>query len=164
MSQGETMALKIRLLACLRRCACGTAACCICAAERARPAWKSVAVTGSRVISDAANSPTPLTIVSTDDLRATAPASLPDGLNKLPVFQGSQSISRPGDGSQNFASSTLNLRNFGAQRTLVLLDGHRATPVQRRRHGGYRHPAAGADHAGWMSSPAAPPPCTAPTR
>jgi len=89
---------------------------------------ESVVVTGSRVISDAANSPTPLTIISADDLKATAPASLPDGLNKLPVFQGSQSITRPGDGSQNFASSTLNLRNFGAQRTLVLLDGHRATP------------------------------------
>src|SRR3954464_14491821 len=89
---------------------------------------EAVTVTGSRVISDAANSPTPLTIVSTDDLKATAPASLPDGLNKLPVFQGSQSITRPGDGSQNFASSTLNLRNFGAQRTLVLLDGHRNTP------------------------------------
>jgi len=89
---------------------------------------ESVTVTGSRVISDAANSPTPLTIVSADDLRATAPASLPDGLSKLPVFQGSQSITRPGDGSQNFASSTLNLRNFGSQRTLVLLDGHRNTP------------------------------------
>jgi iron complex outermembrane receptor protein len=94
----------------------------------AAPSVESVTVTGSRVVSDAANSPTPLTIVSTADLLATAPASLPEGLNKLPVFQGSQSITRPGDGSQNFASSTLNLRNFGAQRTLVLLDGHRATP------------------------------------
>jgi iron complex outermembrane recepter protein len=94
----------------------------------ATPSVEAVTVTGSRVVSDAANSPTPLTIVSTADLLATAPASLPDGLNKLPVFQGSQSITRPGDGTQNFASSTLNLRNFGAQRTLVLLDGHRATP------------------------------------
>ncbi len=89
---------------------------------------ESVVVTGSRVISDAANSPTPLTIVSTADLQATTPTNIPDGLNKLPIFQGSQTIGRPGDGSQNFASNTLNLRNFGAQRTLVLLDGHRAAP------------------------------------
>jgi iron complex outermembrane receptor protein len=89
---------------------------------------ESVVVTGSRVISDAANSPTPLTVVSTADLLATTPTNIPDGLNKLPIFQGSQSITRPGDGSQNFASNTLNLRNFGAQRTLVLLDGHRAAP------------------------------------
>jgi outer membrane receptor protein involved in Fe transport len=92
------------------------------------PGVESVVVTGSRVISDAANSPTPLTIVSTADLAITSPTSIPEGLNKLPIFQGSQSITRPGDGSQNFASNTLNLRNFGAQRTLVLLDGHRATP------------------------------------
>ncbi|MDB5733919.1 MAG: tonB dependent receptor family protein, partial [Alphaproteobacteria bacterium] len=89
---------------------------------------ESVTVTGSRVISDAANSPTPLTIVSTADLAATTPTSIPDGLAKLPIFQGSGMVGRPGDGSHNFSSSTLNLRNFGAQRTLVLLDGHRATP------------------------------------
>src|SRR3954470_2974756 len=89
---------------------------------------ETVTVTGSRVISDAANSPTPLTVVSTDDLKAMTPTSLPDGLNKLPVFQGSQIVGRPGDGSHNYSSSTLNLRNFGAQRTLVLLDGHRLTP------------------------------------
>jgi outer membrane receptor protein involved in Fe transport len=89
---------------------------------------ESVVVTGSRVISDAANSPTPLTVVSTADLLATTPTDIPDGLNKLPVFQGSQTLGRPGDGSRNNASNTLNLRNFGAQRTLVLLDGHRAAP------------------------------------
>jgi outer membrane receptor protein involved in Fe transport len=89
---------------------------------------ESVVVTGSRVISDAANSPTPLTIVSTADLLQTSPANIPEGLGKLPIFQGSQSIGRPGDGQQNYASNTLNLRNFGAQRTLVLLDGHRAAP------------------------------------
>jgi iron complex outermembrane receptor protein len=98
------------------------------AQQTAANSVENVVVTGSRVISDAANSPTPLTIVSTADLLATTPADIPDGLNKLPIFQGSQSTGRPGDGSQNFSSNTLNLRNFGDQRTLVLLDGHRATP------------------------------------
>src|ERR1700744_5162363 len=98
------------------------------AQQSASTGVESVVVPGSRVISDAANSPTPLTIVSTDDLKATTPTDIPDGLNKLPIFQGSQTIGRPGDGSQNFSSNTLNLRNFGGQRTLVLLDGHRATP------------------------------------
>jgi iron complex outermembrane receptor protein len=89
---------------------------------------ESIVVTGSRVISDAANSPTPVTMISTKQLRDTTPANLADGLNKLPIFQGSQTIGRPGDGSQNFSSNTLNLRNFGAQRTLVLFDGHRGSP------------------------------------
>src|ERR1700677_3417831 len=97
-------------------------------AQQSAASVENVVVTGSRVISDAANSPTPLTIVSTADLLATTPTDIPDGLNKLPIFQGSQSIGRPGDGSQNYSSNTLNLRNFGDQRTLVLLDGHRATP------------------------------------
>ncbi|MFO1249262.1 MAG: TonB-dependent receptor [Alphaproteobacteria bacterium] len=124
------MAFKVRFLL-----ACGVAAvalphAALAQAQRtaATAPVESVVVTGSRVVSDAANSPTPLTIVSADDLKATSPTSIPDGLNKLPVFQGSQSIGRPGDGQQNYASDTLNLRNFGAQRTLVLLDGHRATP------------------------------------
>jgi iron complex outermembrane receptor protein len=130
MSQGDTMALKIRYLL-----ACGAAVVALPHAALAQtkvaaatPSVESVVVTGSRVVSDAANSPTPLTIVSTADLLQTTPTNIPDGLNKLPIFQGSQSIGRPGDGQQNYASNTLNLRNFGAQRTLVLLDNHRVTP------------------------------------
>src|ERR1051325_5885410 len=76
-------------------------------AQTAGTGTESVTVTGSRVISDAANSPTPLAAVSTDDLKAPSPGNLPDGLNKLPVFQGSQIVGRPGDGSHNFSSSTL---------------------------------------------------------
>src|SRR5579871_1381404 len=121
------MALKIRYLL-----ACGVAFAAlpnVVEAQQTAPASvENVVVTGSRVISDAANSPTPLTIISTDDLKATTPTDLPEGLNKLPVFQGSGIVGRPGDGSHNYSSDTLNLRNFGAQRTLVLLDGHRATP------------------------------------
>ena len=97
-------------------------------ADAGPPPSESIIVTGSRVISDAGNSPTPVTMVSAKQLRDTTPSNLADGLNKLPIFQGSQTIGRPGDGSQNFSSNTLNLRNFGVQRTLVLLDGHRATP------------------------------------
>jgi iron complex outermembrane recepter protein len=91
-------------------------------------ALETIVVTGSRVISDAANSPTPVTVMPAKQLRETTPGNLADGLNKLPIFQGSQAIGRPGDGSHNYSSNTLDLRNFGDQRTLVLLDGHRVTP------------------------------------
>jgi len=96
-------------------------------AEAVPPLPETIVVTGSRVIADAANSPTPVTLISAQQLRETTPSNLADGLNKLPIFQGSQSIGRPGDGSNNYSSNVLDLRNFGAQRTLVLLDGHRAT-------------------------------------
>ncbi len=50
---------------------------------------EDVVVTGSRVISDAANSPTPLTIISADDLKATTPDRHPRRLEQaadLPGF------------------------------------------------------------------------------
>ena len=90
---------------------------------------ESVVVTGSRVISDVANSPTPLTVVSTQQLLTTTPTNLADGLNKLPIFQNSGSnrslTSGGGGGSTGGSGDFLNLRNFGQQRTLVLLDGMR---------------------------------------
>ena len=124
MCRGKIMALKIR-----HWLACGVALAAIPTMAYAQATnVEAVTVTGSRVISDAANSPTPLTVVSTDDLKLTTPTNIPDGLNKLPVFQGSTGIGRPGDGTHNYSSNTLDLRNFGAQRTLVLMDGHRVTP------------------------------------
>ena len=96
--------------------------------ESPSPPLETIIVTGSRVISDVANSPMPVTVMPAKQLRDTTPGNLADGLNKLPIFQGSQAIGRPGDGSHNYSSNTLNLRNFGDQRTLVLLDGHRVTP------------------------------------
>src|SRR6202012_1647674 len=81
-----------------------------------------------RVIADAANSPTPLTIVTTTQLQATTPTTITAALNKLPAFIGSRNNGTAAGADANFAPSALNLRNFGVQRTLVLLDGHRVTP------------------------------------
>ncbi len=89
---------------------------------------EQVTVSGSRVVTDALDAPTPITIVSTEQLESTTPTDIPDALNKLPIFQGSQNIGQPGGGGTNAASNVLNLRNFGANRTLVMMDGHRVTP------------------------------------
>ena len=89
---------------------------------------ESVVVTGSRVITDLTNSPTPITAVSTDELAATSPIDLPDALNKLPVFLGSSAPAATDSAANGAGGNTLNLRNFGAQRTLVLFDGHRQPP------------------------------------
>jgi iron complex outermembrane receptor protein len=86
---------------------------------------ETVVVTGSRVIADATRSPTPLTVVSTEQLEQNTPGNIADGLNKLPVFTGSQTRRLVNNASNNSASNSLNLRNFGPQRTLVLLDGQR---------------------------------------
>ncbi len=87
-----------------------------------------VIVTGSHLSSKAAKAPTPLTVITTAQLTETTPSNIPDGLNKLPIFQGGSQPRRAGDGTANYASDVLSLRGFGPQRTLVLLDGHRVTP------------------------------------
>ena len=92
---------------------------------------ETVSVTGSRVILDAAMSPTPLTIVSSQQLLETTPTNLMDGLNKLPVFQNSATRRNAGSAGGNGGGSFLNLRNFGQQRTLVLLDGMRLAPANQ---------------------------------
>jgi outer membrane receptor protein involved in Fe transport len=86
---------------------------------------EQVTVTGSRVISSITQSPTPLTVVSTEQLQATTPTNIPDALNKLPVFQGSAQPRTSGNGGTAGGINVLALRNFGAQRTLVLFDSHR---------------------------------------
>ena len=87
-----------------------------------------VVITGSHLSSKAAKAPTPLTVITTAQLTETTPSNIPDGLNKLPIFQGGSQPRRAGDGTANYASNVLSLRGFGPQRTLVLLDGHRVTP------------------------------------
>ena len=84
-----------------------------------------VVVTGSRVITDAADSPTPATEISQGELLATTPTAIADALNKLPQLVGSSSRRTAGGASGNGGGDFLNLRNFGQQRTLVLQDGMR---------------------------------------
>src|SRR6201991_3143255 len=92
-------------------------------AQSASESTESVVVTGSRVISNIANSPTPLTAISNEELSQMTPTSVSDALLKMPVFSGS---SFPRQAYQNL--TILNLRNFGGNRTLTLMDGHRQTP------------------------------------
>jgi iron complex outermembrane recepter protein len=97
-------------------------------AQQAANNVESVTVTGSRVISDITLSPTPLTVVTAEQLSATTPTNIPDALNKLPDFIGGSTPRTQNNGSTNNSGNTLNLRNLGVSRTLVLLDGQRIAP------------------------------------
>ncbi|WP_156678015.1 TonB-dependent receptor plug domain-containing protein [Sphingomonas profundi] len=89
-----------------------------------------IVVTGSRIVRDGTQSPTPLTVVSTANLSSKAPGSIADGLNQLPVFQGSINAAQTQVTQANRVRSGnyLNLRNLGPQRLLVLQDGYRLPP------------------------------------
>ena len=103
-------------------------------AEQAQEADTSqaIVVTGSRIVSNGNNSPTPLTVVSAQELLATQPTSIASALQNLPVFQGSMgqnSGTGGGQGGPNGAANAPNIRNVGLYRTLTLFDGKRIQPT-----------------------------------
>ena len=76
------------------------------------------------------NMPTPVTVVSTEQLLQTVPRTIVEGLQQLPVFNGTRNqTTQPGNGGGNGVGRNLNLRNVGATRTLVLFDGMRVPPT-----------------------------------
>jgi outer membrane receptor protein involved in Fe transport len=97
---------------------------------QADPGVESVSVTGTRVVRDGYNAPTPVTVIGSEQIEATAPANLAQFVDQLPALMGSTTAdTSAGSLSNGLAGvSSLNLRGLGANRTLVLLDGHR-TPA-----------------------------------
>ena len=94
---------------------------------------QDIVVTGSRIVRNGDEMPTPVTVFSKDTLQDVRPTSLSEGLQVLPVFAGSRGQnSNPsaagGVGGGNGVAAQVNLRNLGAERTLVLLDGRRVPP------------------------------------
>jgi len=91
---------------------------------------EEVVVTGSRVIQNGNAMPTPVTVVSAEQLLKNTPTNVIDALTNLPVFAGGRTTtSQPGNSSQNNAAHVLNLRNIGTTRTLVLFDSRRVPPT-----------------------------------
>jgi outer membrane receptor protein involved in Fe transport len=104
------------------------------AASGAQPEVAEVVVTGSRVITNGNDSPTPVTVMQAEELNNIRPGTVADALYTLPVFQGSinqtNTTSPTGAaGGGNPTASTLNLRNLGSTRVLVLFDGQRVVPT-----------------------------------
>jgi outer membrane receptor protein involved in Fe transport len=96
----------------------------------ATPVVDEVVVTGSRTVTNGNKAPTPITVVTIEQLQELAPSGLADALNDLPQFQGSGSPSRNSYNlpASNQTGNNLDLRNLGPQRVLTLLDGMRLVP------------------------------------
>ncbi|RYE50585.1 MAG: TonB-dependent receptor, partial [Hyphomicrobiales bacterium] len=90
-----------------------------------------IVVTGSRIIRNGYNSPTPITVATTEQLIKAAPTNLPDALNQLPQFLNSGGPTRGNPQTVNSGAhgNLLNLRGVGPQRTLILMDGMRLPPT-----------------------------------
>lgn len=87
-----------------------------------------VVVTGSRIVRDGYNAPTPVSVVSAEEIKAEAPANITDFVNTLPAVRGSGTSASSNGSLSNGAAgiNSVNLRALGAARTLVLFDGQRS--------------------------------------
>lgn len=90
-------------------------------------AVSEVVVTGSRVVRDGYEAPTPVSVVTTEELKSFATINVADALNTLPALAGSftPAATQANASSGNSGINALNLRNIGTSRTLVLLNGQR---------------------------------------
>ncbi|MGV3770593.1 MAG: TonB-dependent receptor plug domain-containing protein [Sphingobium phenoxybenzoativorans] len=88
---------------------------------------QDIVVTGSRIVRDGFNAPTPISVIGKDQIENRAALSVGAVLQETPSFRPSQnpSAARTFTNSGYFAD----LRGLGANRTLVLVDGRRFVPT-----------------------------------
>lgn len=94
-------------------------------AAPAATAVQEVVVTGSRIKQPNLTTVSPVTSVSSQEIKLEGTQRVEDLVNNLPQVFASQG-STYSNGSTG--SATVNLRGFGCQRTLVLIDGRRLMP------------------------------------
>lgn len=89
---------------------------------------EEVVVTGSRIVRDGYDAPTPVNVLGSAEILAEAPANIADFVNTLPSVAGSVTASSSSGSLSNGQAgiSALNLRALGTGRTLVLFDGQRS--------------------------------------
>jgi outer membrane receptor protein involved in Fe transport len=89
---------------------------------------EEVVVTGTRVVRDGYQAPTPLTVVGEEQLNQSGTTNVADYVNTIPSFAGSTSPATTQSSMSGGSSgrNSINLRNLGLTRTLVLLDGKRS--------------------------------------
>ena len=91
------------------------------------PAVEEVVITGSRIVRDGYEAPTPVSVVTVEQLQTSATSNIADYVNTLPSISGSTTptstttVINGGNGAVN----SLNLRGLGTVRTLTLLNGQR---------------------------------------
>lgn len=89
-----------------------------------------VVVTGSRIPRPDLTSTSPVSVTSAEQIALDRSVTIEDVSSKLPQLAGG--VKSTAVGSDAYGAQTLDLRNFGQNRTLVLINGTRATPFSFR--------------------------------
>jgi iron complex outermembrane recepter protein len=89
---------------------------------------EEVVVTGTRLAISGNSAPTPVTVISQEQMQLASPTTLADALAQVPEFRSS---TRPGTflTPQGPTGAFLSLRGLGQARVLTLLDGRRVVPT-----------------------------------
>lgn len=85
-------------------------------------------VTGTRLVNRGFNTPTPVTFVGSEEYALSGTQNVETLLNETAQFAGSQNNNQSGNtvqAGQPIGTATLNMRNLGQQRNLVLVNGRR---------------------------------------
>jgi iron complex outermembrane receptor protein len=99
---------------------------------------EEIVVTGTRIVRDGYEAPTPVTVIGVAELESNATSNITYALTSMPAIMGSSTTnSGVTTGAAGTAGTNrLSLRGLGSGRTLVLVDGHRMPPA---------HPSGGVD-------------------
>ncbi|MGL4615341.1 MAG: TonB-dependent receptor domain-containing protein [Shewanella sp.] len=84
-----------------------------------------IEITGSRIIREGAIAPTPVTVITGDELLSTGVTNIGEALNQLPALGNTYSLANSGRFIGTSGLNLLDLRNMGTARTLVLVNGKR---------------------------------------
>ncbi|MFT6977544.1 MAG: iron complex outermembrane receptor protein [Shewanella psychromarinicola] len=84
-----------------------------------------ISVTGSRIIREGAVAPTPVTVITGDELLSTGVTNIGEALNQLPALGNTYSLANSGRFIGTSGLNLLDLRSMGTARTLVLVNGKR---------------------------------------
>ena len=97
------------------------------------PNVEEIVVTGTRVVRDGYEAPTPVSVVSVDQIKDAAPANISEFVNTLPALVGNNTpqSSRTSMTAGGVGINTPQARNLGTARTLILLDGQRNVGSQQ---------------------------------
>jgi iron complex outermembrane recepter protein len=100
----------------------------------AAPVLEEITITGTRIKRKDLESISPLVTIDSEQLDQRAGLNLESYLNMLPNYNPAQTPTTENEDVQPSAVntvgiSTISLRGFGPNRSLVLIDGHRTTPV-----------------------------------
>jgi len=93
-------------------------------------ATPEITVTGTRISVPGLRGSSPVSSTSAEQIKLQSAMTIEDFSTKLPQLSGG--VRQGSQGSDAFGAQVLELRNFGQSRTLVLIDGTRATPFSFR--------------------------------